>query len=838
MATNFIQEEYLLDEATEDRRVSQSVTRPGFWSRLTGVDGRLNGSVKPFPGFTYFHRLGKVDSSGEEYRTTAVHSLWPVTFNVGASDVWHGFVARVTIGGVVKVVFDWYDGSAWDTITVEDGSDSDSTLTATSKMDVVAIGRLIYVFRDGREPYLLYVNSSNAMVLLTDTGPGPKPAAPAIFTQAVQPAQVDNPAVPLQAGKYAFLYQFVDSVTGRVSGISTIKAATDDATDSGVEESSQVVDMTTDAYVRIRVNLVEAGVFSGTTFTGKWDQIRVYRSIRTEDAGGAVQGAIYFLEGQFSIDSISDPYVEDDGGYVFSYWYSLPDLALTNQEVYGNASQFLEDMPFGFAAIEQEGTLFISSTAQQGQDATAVSEIRWSSPIETSPELFPPGPVNRRRLGSAGSAPLLYRRAGPVIVGASRNEIYLILKLGANVEVLRAHRGIGAVSNRAATSFENSVYMVSGHGLVRLSSRGEIEPLHALDRLLIQDWRAAYDAIEVCHDPIFGAVFILNPTKNAMAVLWSNTQKVTSLEQVAFEACGVGVNPLDSNTDQERAIFALANGSLFHPDESPATSTDPEDHDFYNQAMLYYPSDIGGGFFFLSGVFIADSEVSGARELVRWGDDPAPYLDVNLGSVSGTVEETQDALVGMPFAFLDGPFAPRCGYIRSAVQQSGTTYRLFISTLDNGDTFEPTTAAEGTNTRVLINPVVMRLRGWPLGTPTPEEGVRDLTRLRVLQNIGAVFTGLSYATLNYTGEAAKDLLNFWASVYLGNSETPLLEARPQDYKGNDVVGITDNVNPYGARVKASGNILVPEITVFAGGFSFEALAMLVTYNMQAVEARR
>lgn len=824
--------EYLLDEVTEDRRVPQSATLPGFWPRITGVDGRFNGSVKPFPGWKFVHQLGNYAGTGSDITITDVHDLWPVSVNVGSDDIYHGFVARVLANSNITVIFDYYDGSAWQTVEIESQTDSDlvGSLAATVRMDVVVIGRLIYIFRDGREPTLVYFDDDSATtaVVLKDTGPGSRPVKPSIFLQASQPNQSTAPAVPLQAGKYAFCYQFVDSVTGRVSGLSQVTAATDDPLDSGVEASAQVVDLSIDSYVRFDINLVEAGVWNAGTFTGKWDQVRVYRSIRTEEAGGTIQGSIYFLEGQFSIDSTSDPYVDEDN-YTFNYWFSLPDLALTNQEIYANSANFLANMPSGFAAIEQEGTLFVSTTSQQGDDPSAVSEIRWSSPIETSPELFPPSPVNRRRLGSPGAAPLLYRRAGPVIVGASANEVYLILKLGANVEILRAHRGQGAVSNKAGTSFENSVYLVSHHGMLRVSSRGEIEPLHALDRLIMQDWRADYSDLVTVHDPVFGVVFVLNPTQNEMACLWSNTQKLTSFEGVGFVTAGVGVDPNDSANSQDRAIFATVNGCLYRPDENPPRTSGG----WFTSEPFNDLNDLGGLGLMADGRFAATA-TSGYGTITA----TASVVPGSVWSITITAQLTADQaakVVGTNIAILTGStddFTGRYARILGVTSAGGasTTFTVGLNDEDSA----PFAVPVSSSLRVLFNPTILRLRGYPAGTPVPDTNQRDYTRLRTIDNINLVFTGF---TSDATGGDER-VATYWASVYEGNTQTPTVTAKPVDHAGADVVALENNASRYGAKMRISGNIVLPEALFYVNGYTFEALSMLVTYNMQKVDARR
>ena len=98
----------------------------------------------------------------------------------------HGFVCRgkVTAGGSTRYQtwVEWYDtlAAAWKVTILEQSTSSTAygQMLSTTKLDVVAWGRLLYVFREGWEPILVTATAATAAVTMTvtyDTGPGSQP---------------------------------------------------------------------------------------------------------------------------------------------------------------------------------------------------------------------------------------------------------------------------------------------------------------------------------------------------------------------------------------------------------------------------------------------------------------------------------------------------------------------------------------------------------------------------------------------------------------------------------------------------------------------------------------
>jgi len=203
-----------------------------------------------------------------------------------------------------------------------------------------------------------------------------------------------------EAGDYSFGYQLVDSKTGRRSALSNIAQVRSEDFTVTRTQGGNTISVKQDQYMGIELVYDSA----------KYDLMYVYRSVKIQDAGGTMVAGLLFLD---KIVKLSDYLTCKNGAgvsYTFNtlttsnrhvmYFYELEDKQLVYQNPYVDRSVFDETMPYGGAAIFYQSTMLMSrievptaSTTEESRNVDphrGLGEMRWSSLMEMSPELFPP----------------------------------------------------------------------------------------------------------------------------------------------------------------------------------------------------------------------------------------------------------------------------------------------------------------------------------------------------------------------------------------------------------------------------------------------------------------
>jgi hypothetical protein len=118
---------------------------------------------------------------------TEFYDLRPFSLQIKGQVAVHGFVCRAKgiIAGATRYQtwIEWYDTltGTWKSTVLEQSTSSTaygSLDPTSSKLDVVVWGRLMFVFREGWEPILVYATASTSAITMTidyDTGPGEAP---------------------------------------------------------------------------------------------------------------------------------------------------------------------------------------------------------------------------------------------------------------------------------------------------------------------------------------------------------------------------------------------------------------------------------------------------------------------------------------------------------------------------------------------------------------------------------------------------------------------------------------------------------------------------------------
>lgn len=167
--------EYPLVEVTLDKHATRTGTYDGRAADLVGMDGSLDGGVRPAPGFKLAHTLDPTNernnpnigsssrwASGGAYQSTKwyVSDVRAVDFRVGETDFGYGFIYRVN---------DAYAGSeANQSILIDYRIGQDPTWYTRElcrlfgndvDFSVAVWGRLVYLFLEERPPVLFYLTA-------------------------------------------------------------------------------------------------------------------------------------------------------------------------------------------------------------------------------------------------------------------------------------------------------------------------------------------------------------------------------------------------------------------------------------------------------------------------------------------------------------------------------------------------------------------------------------------------------------------------------------------------------------------------------------------------------
>lgn len=821
--------DYNLSEVSEDKRTLRTgATASGVCWELLGIDGSVEGALSPFPGFIGTGTAGAIRQlSGSAFggsETLNKGDFFHVNFSVGSDEAVNGYVYRTISGSNWKVRVDYYRAATWTTQTIW----SDTAFTGTPpQMDVVVFGRFVYIFVAGLEPRMFYVETGGTFRLVTDTGPGAPPVlqearvtTPTIGT--LQPpsdstanARVFIPYLPgspptssppesligpnlfsggspkqtsvggdptrtqvrsLGVGSYVMAYQLANSITGRKSQLSTVAALnTEDF--NGLDSSYVLLEM------------VYRATNSGVTV---WDQAYIYRSVKTEDAGGTSTAAILGLDKIITLSdyhttgSTSQPINTDYKRAV--YYYEADDKQLVYTDLYLDRVKFDNDMPFGGAAYLYNSMMLVSTVRGAVGPTNSVGEIRYSSTQEISPELFPP--TSRVVPARKSEEVIRFLPLGRFCIGLSTSAQQLVLKRGSSVSVTRMNGGYGITGPRSAVSLADEVYLVTAKGIKMVDASTALNAVQAVDSLIIGPWTSTLSNVMVAHDETMGTLLFLNPDLQYghLACFWTNTSKVTEAHDCWFWGLTSGRIP-ESTSTQERAIFATPKGEVMVIDRLLAKNG-PSATARYT--MLPFTG---------SSLFNPTINLSSATSVILAG--------------SGTVGSD---LVGRVVYVATGTNAGA----RAQITAVNTGTRTL--TLDTGLTCLATDY-------LAISPVHTRIIGWQLGL-VDEDGnsLNNQFRVRSAESLGCHFLGV-------TGPQASHAANsFQAAIFRGNDSNPSRTARPRKTDNTEYASVQNGVttNPASftdtdreGSLGVHGSSLFPAIETFCPDVWFQIVAFKV-----------
>jgi hypothetical protein len=587
--------------ASENKGIERiALSGEGTAHEVVGVDGSRRFGCRPSSGFRLAHTLDiykDFTSSGSrpyssavpptQAKTSTVTDCYPVHFQIREGEFGHGFVYRVKVaGGTNSAIYMDYvptntvdAATGWRTVLISDHAGGNH-ISSDDKMDVVSMGRYVFVFVKGRATRVFYVDYKDLTSDGVDNptyqhkvvngGPGKRPLVDGgaqsslNFTTTGSAQGRDHSAYPYAVGSalqgklkefggtdpggstldlhqfspgdYTFAYYLNDSITGRRSAITEIV--------SKEEGGSEVTDNDYIGWVlEIDPSL--------------YDEIYIFRSVKMQSVGGTYSGSILHLDTIYDIADLTEvsttntAYTGSPGNALSLYevYYQLSDIALAMQDVYLDKTECDDEMPFAGAAVAFENSLLVSDplngssgirTSLDSRERN-IGELRWSSLTERSPELFP---INNKY------SPDVYQnritrlcRAGDYAVGFSADRIYHIRRNGIYLKIEEIHSGFGLASENGFAMAGPMVYFVTTKGIKAIANNGQLDDVKALDNLIMDDWYNNISDLRLSFDPYASCLFVHNPFKEQTVCMWFSTGRVTELHDTCFDDLRTGIFP-------------------------------------------------------------------------------------------------------------------------------------------------------------------------------------------------------------------------------------------------------------------------------------------------------
>ena len=149
--------DYPLIDISMDRRTSLPGVKDDYAGELTGVEGSLQGGLRPFAGFKEVHDLDCTSNENHNLQSTAI-DFFPINFTIDFTFYGYGFVYRMKRpdSDLADVFADFYLSSCdeW-----SKGNLLMSGVSTTEVMDVESTGRTTVVAISGQSPVVFFVTS-------------------------------------------------------------------------------------------------------------------------------------------------------------------------------------------------------------------------------------------------------------------------------------------------------------------------------------------------------------------------------------------------------------------------------------------------------------------------------------------------------------------------------------------------------------------------------------------------------------------------------------------------------------------------------------------------------
>lgn len=655
------------------------------------------------------------------------------------------------------------------------------------------------------------------------------------------------PARKFEPGDYSFGYVLVNSKTGRRSAFSEIGQVKSEDFLLRRTSSGQSITVKKDAYMGIEI------VYDSS----KYDLLYAYRSVKIQDAGGTMVSGIPFLDAVVTLQDYQT--CKNGTGRTYDpantsnrhamYFYELEDKQLVYQAPYTDRSVFDEKMPHGGAACFYQNTMMVSkvmspvpsvSEERRNLDVSrGLGEMRWSSLMDISPELFPP--FNRYNPTVPSNEVIAFSKVGSYVLGLSRDKVYHVRKNGAFIKITEMHEGYGVVNPKAVDSVGNAAYYVTSHGLKSVDAQGQLDEVRNLNSVIVNEWRNDLTSIQVAHDPYMNCLFVHNTVQEESYVLWFGSGKTTKLKDVNFSHVSQGAWPIDwvDATDDEndltRRCFFLLDCQETRASGTGLTSfTGPRVYVVDSAASR----TISGGSTSWNGARrITTLDFSGDSRFVASGNWSG--TDVPISVATGTVVPSnawQYCYLYLVAGKTTQHFGKKAKIMHNTATEAFVDHVAYpwIADVVEGDVF-------------VVSPVVFEWAGHPLGLST-EQGLvfsnADFFRMKVVSSIGASFADVSGPPTADAVTASTPLDRFKGLLFDGTEQDASMTADTRDTAGALYSSVEDDEGlvyaAFGSdssegRYGAKGNSLTPGIRILCPDLDFRLLGCLVRGTITNVE---
>lgn len=638
-------------------------------------------------------------------------------------------------------------------------------------------------------------------------------------------------ARPLEPGDYVFGYILHDSRTGRTSAFSEVaQCRSADFPLNGNDDTSRL-----EQYAAIEI-LYDSE---------KYDQASIYRSVKTQDAGGTLIAAwqqldkIIDLRTYWTTNNGSGQVLPYDQPYRQSiYYYRLEDKQLVYQPVWADLSLFDAGMPRGGTAVLYQNALMVgaikggdSSTTEENRQSdafTGIGELRWSVTNQVAPELFPP--QNRYTPAVPSNEIIKLETIGGNCLGFSKDRMYHMRRIGPQLDVREMHEGfLGLVNYKATASAGSAIYCVTSKGIKTVDGFAKLDALHAADKKIKEDWVNDLASVSVAYDPLASILFIHNPVQEETILIWFETAMMTELHDTPFTEVTTGAWPTAKESDGTFDYSEPLSQRAFFLQNSPDLST-----------------SISG---WKPRLFVLNHEkdktISGST---AHDDQPRYSLLHPTGDLRFTVKST--ATLALPSGntytvavdINDTTLGTRLEgcylYVLSGTNRGARLKVIRKLGLDTLVVASDASTILSADDRIGLSPVLFQWTGANVGLSKDDRPFagEDFHRLKQVNDLKASF--IDVVDFAYSGEADSPDAFYEGLVYVGDDSLPVAVSAPLDGARQTVRSVRNIESEYPAAFGASadyerregvlGASLSPGLRVYCPDLGFRLLSCLVS----------
>jgi hypothetical protein len=841
--------------ASENKSVSRLAVQRPWASEVVGVDGSLDGGMRPFQGFKLEVELDVPAADPGDVLLPVSHAV-PIFIQAGNGAERFGFQVTIpqAMGSNKGRQYLWSESSAVPTET-----DTGAVCNASS-----SFGSFCYIFT-ANVLYRIYYDASNIVQQGFASGPGAVPVLAGgeqVYTQDTDLANVPgsgwgltrSSGTPSTAdGPRICLFAFTGRESGEL-GFNPIVGPPDLSAGAGFAGITLVYELTNQPEFATMVDPVSGNAIVGLEWTsglagaarmcsfcyqllnadtGLKSQLSEVRTIDCSGKGLSINSseeAVVFpalsievdaddwthirlyrsVSGNAGLHSLDSTHeIPSTGRYLF--FYTLSDLVLRQQETFQGDATYEATLPNARSGIFLEGTLLYSDIPQKGGSNGNAGTVRYSNPYEMSPENI--GTGNRYTLQQPTEDVIAFKKLGSNAAGFTRQGVYIFRKEGVYVSGFPMHKGFGITAKTAAAEVGPGVYYMTEEGLKFLGPDGTLEDVGAINELITGTWRSSLSAVWIAYDAAAHVLVIFNRTLKRCVLMWFKTGRVTELVDCEFDAI-IEQNWQDTLgggstvAAKPRVLFLM----LAHIDGLT------DEYKLRVWTIDYLRTGDTGRFLQFTG-----------NQRFTVSSYAGTISPINLGAAAPTK-------VG------------RCKlYVLDSATPSiiGKSCTLFTS---NGNLVYPSSAdyadiaGLAAGDRVAISPIIMRWIGppLPLQAPTGEQfASNDFFRVRRLDSINVAFSDVS-------GDADGTTDAFWRGlVYRSTEAEPEEKVRPVDDDGENVTLIREGESKHaaafgadgqdGVRGGIDGNTLAPGIEIMVADLDFRVLGVRCAGGIRATE---